>query len=55
MSLGESPFVASVFGLVRPNFRAWESDVATPAATVFQAGVSLGVDVTLFELWADRP
>lgn len=55
VSLGESPFVASVFGLVRPNFRAWESDVATPAATVFQAGVSLGVDVTLFGCWADRP
>ncbi len=55
VGLGRSPFVLSVYGVVRPNFRAWQSDAAAPGATVFQLGGSIAVDVTLFELWAHRP
>ncbi|MBK8252755.1 MAG: hypothetical protein IPK82_08820 [Polyangiaceae bacterium] len=54
VSLGETPFALTVYAIFRPALRAWESDVTSPGANALQLGASLSVDVTLFELWADR-
>lgn len=53
-SLWASPLVASVYGVFRPNFRAWDPAVTAPAAHVFQLGVGLSVDVTLFEIYTSH-
>ena len=53
-SLGASPLVASIYGVFRPNFRAWDPAVTAPAAHVFQLGVGLSVDVTLFEIYTSH-
>ena len=50
-SICNSPFVASLYGVFRPNFRAWDPAVTAPAAHAVQVGVSLSVDVTLFEIY----
>lgn len=54
-SLWDTPFVASVYGVFRPNFRAWEPGVAVPGAHALQIGASLSVDVTLFEIYSKQP
>jgi hypothetical protein len=53
-SLGPTPFVLTLYGVFRPNFRAWEPGPTSPAAHALQFGASLAVDVTLFELYAKR-
>lgn len=51
----DSPFSLNIYGMFRPNLRAWESGVSVPGAHAVQAGLNLSVDVTLFELFADEP
>jgi hypothetical protein len=50
-ALGESPFNVSPYFVYRPGLRAWQASVNAPAADALQLGVSLSVDVTLFDLY----
>lgn len=52
VSLGNSPFGINLYGVFRPQLRAWEPSAGGPAADAFQLGASLSVDVTLWELYA---
>ena len=45
-----TPFSVLPFFIVRPGFRQWKPDADGFGATALQAGLLLGVDVTLFSL-----
>jgi hypothetical protein len=51
----DSPVSINLFGVYRPGLRADESSVTGSGASALQAGVSLSIDVTLFDLYASDP
>jgi hypothetical protein len=51
----DAPVSLNAFFTYRPRLRAWESAISGPAADALQLGVSLSVDVTLWELYTRDP
>ncbi|MFO7565487.1 MAG: hypothetical protein R6X02_22790 [Enhygromyxa sp.] len=52
VNLGPTPLIAIIGATFRPQFRTWEATVSGPGANVLQIGVALGVDVTMWKLFA---
>lgn len=51
----DAPLSINPFLMLRPNLRAWESGLSSPAAHALQLGLNVSLDVTLFELFARDP
>ncbi|PRQ04213.1 hypothetical protein ENSA5_09970 [Enhygromyxa salina] len=51
-NLGPTPLVALLGAVYRPQFRTWGPTVSGPGADALQIGVALGVDLTLWRLYA---
>lgn len=49
-----TPFSIIPQVVYRPGLRAWDPEIAGPAASALQVGLGLGVDVTLLELMVDH-
>ena len=52
LGIPKTPLAFLLSGTYRPQLRTWEATVSGPGANVFQFGLAVAVDVTLWKIFA---